>query len=209
MKQTIFTLLIAGYSLWPACQHPDIIMPIEPNPVDSSNTATCEDTIEINFPGAMEHGFFKAVKTCRDFKASGYAHWPGDTFTHLNISARTYFPYILTNGDTAFLNAEGFAFFVPRKIGKFPMISVPGVHTDTVTCWFSYLDVDITISDWFVDSSFSDNVLEITELDMVNNRVKGRFNVHLKIDTSRPDYDDRYPFTLYFYDGEFDLEIIE
>lgn len=88
------------------------------------------------------------------------------------------------------------------------MISVPGTHPDTATCWFSYLDVDISTADWLVDTSFSDNVFEITELDMVNRLVKGRFNVHMKIDTSRPDH-GKYPASLYFHEGEFDLEILQ
>ncbi len=88
------------------------------------------------------------------------------------------------------------------------MTSTAKFLPDTASCWFSYLDVDVSVSDWFVDSSFPDNELEITELDSINKRIKGRFNVQLKINTSRPDYDDRYPSTLYFYDGEFDLEIM-
>ena len=208
MKQAAFTIFIIGYFLWPACQHPDVVDPIDPVPTDTTHTLTCEDTIEINFPGAMEHGYFKAVKTCRDFKASAYAHWPGTPYTHLNVSARTFFPYILTGGDTAFLNAEGFGLFVPKKVGKFPMTSALGIHSDTATCHFHYLDVDISIADWQVDNSFPDNEFEITELDLINKRVKGRFNVHFTIDTSRPDH-EQYPSKLYFHEGEFDMDILE
>ncbi len=88
------------------------------------------------------------------------------------------------------------------------MTSIPEVHSDTATCFFNYIDVDVLLAGWLADSSFPDNEIEITELDMVNKRVKGRFNVHLTIDASLIDFED-YPSKLYFHEGEFDLEIIE
>ncbi len=53
MKQLISTLLIVGYFLWPSCKHPEVLDPIDPNPIDTTITLTCEDTIEINLPGTM------------------------------------------------------------------------------------------------------------------------------------------------------------
>ncbi|MFN0037237.1 MAG: hypothetical protein ACKVUS_19435 [Saprospiraceae bacterium] len=208
MRQAFFALLIAGYFLWPACQHPEILTPIEPEPIDTTHTLTCEDTIEINLSGTMEHGYLKAVKTCRAWKASGEAFESGVPANHLFTVGKTYFPHILTNGDTVLLYAEGLAFSFPKKVGKFPMISPPGLHPDTATCSFAYIDVDVFLAEWLVDISFAENELEVTELDLVNKRVKGRFNVRLTIDTSAPDY-ERYPTKLHFYDGEFDVEIVD
>ena len=208
MKQAAFILLVASYLIWPACQHPNIIDQIEPVPVDTTQLLTCEDTIETNLPGTMEHGIISAVKTCRDFVASGKAFWSGPPSKHLSISGKTYFPYILTNGDTVLLYAEGLSFFVPKKMGTFPMISVPGLHTDTATCFFNYINVDVLRAGWLVDHSFSDNAIEITELDMVNKRVKGRFKMHMTIDPTLIDFED-YPARLYFHGGAFDLEILE
>jgi hypothetical protein len=208
MKQLFFALLVVAYFLLPSCQHPDIITPTEPDPIDTSHMISCEDTIEINLPGSMEHGFFKAVKTCWDWKASGYAQWPGPPSNHLNVSGNTYFPYILTNGDTVLLFAEALYFIVPKKLGTFPLVSPPGLHSDKATFGFSYINVDVSIADWLVDTSFLDNEIKITELNLANKRVKGIFNVHLKIDTTMTGF-EHYPSKLFFHEGEFDLEIVE
>lgn len=208
MRQILFALLIAGYFLWPACQHPEILTPINPDPTDTTHTLTCEDTIEINFPGDMERGYVKAVKTCRDWKSSGYASTVDASPNYLSISGRTFYPHILSNGDTVFLYAENLSFLVPKKIGKFPMTSPPGLHADTATCSFGYIDYDVIRALWLVDASFSDNELEVTELDLVNRRVKGRFNVRLTIDTTTLQY-EKYPSKLHFHEGEFDVEIVD
>ncbi len=208
MKQLIFVFLIVGYLLWPSCQHADINTPTEPDPIDSSHTKTCEDTIEINYSGEMAQGYLKGIKTCRDWTASGRSFAPVTKPNHIIISGDTYFPHILTNGDTVFLYAENLSFRIPKQAGKFPIISPVGYLPDTATCIFSYLEVDISLADWLVDDSFPGNEVEITTLDLTNKRVKGRFNVHLKIDPSMAGF-EHYPSKLYFHEGEFDVEIIE
>ncbi len=71
MRPFIPILIILSYFLWPGCQHPDLVLPTETEPMDTTKVLTCEDTIEINFPGLMDHGYFSAIKTCREWKASG------------------------------------------------------------------------------------------------------------------------------------------
>jgi hypothetical protein len=208
MKPFTFILLISSYFLWPACQHPDFVLPTDPDPIDTTAVLTCEDTIEINLPGTMENGFVSAIKTCRDWKASGSANKINSQNNYLFISGLTYIPYIGSNGDTTYYFVEGMGMTIPKKSGKFPVVSEPGFRQDTVRINFSYWDVDVSVADWVVDNSYPQNEFEITELDLVQKRVKGKFNVHFKIDTTGFFYQS-YPSKLHFYEGEFDVKIVD
>lgn len=208
MKQTFLTLVILSHFLGPSCQHPEIVDPTEPTNPDTTLVLSCEDTIEVNFPGGLENGFISAIKTCRIWKASGKAIKPGISTNHLFVSGYTYFQHIGTNNDTTYLLAEGLVFTIPKKLGKFPVTSEYGFRQDTVRVNFSYLDVDVAVADWVVDNAYTENEVEIVELDIANKRVKGKFNIQLKIDTLSIDH-KKYPSKLYFYDGEFDVEIVD
>jgi len=200
MKQMIIAVLILGYFFWPSCHNLEMVPPTE-------NPLTCEDTIEIPHPGKMEHGFLKAIKTCRDWKASGAARLYSTLPNHMSISGNTYSAYVLTNGDTSFLYAENISFYVPKKVGKFPLFSTSKFLQDSAYCIFENIDIDVATARWSVDVSAPDNNVEITELDLINKKVKGRFNVHLNIDFSVSGA-VHFPSKLYFSDGEFDLEIV-
>ena len=173
-------------------------------PID---TLTCEDTIDINLPGYMEHGYVKAVKTCRDWLASGEASTIGINKNHLGISGTTFFPYV-SGKDTFYLWAESISFFVPKKTGVYPVKFGGNFLNDAATSGFIYLIDDTIIASWDTDTTNTSNVVEITELDLVNKRVKGKFEVAYTIDTTGLDY-HRYPARLHFYNGEFDVEITD
>jgi hypothetical protein len=212
MKDLIFALLTVGLVfLLPACEHDEFIR-LDPEPSDTIevpvDTLSCEDTIEINFPGTMENGYIKAIKTCREWKASGKATIAQASNQHFFITGNTVYPFILNTGDTAFFNAEGIIFTVPAKVGKYPVASIPGFNNDTVTGGFTYMDYDVFVSSWYVDPSFPDNEFEVLEIDAVHQRVKGRFNIHYIIDTNRVDY-QLYPSKFYFHEGTFDVKIVE
>lgn len=97
---------------------------------------------------------------------------------------------------------------IPKKLGKFPLASEPGFRQDTVRINFSHWDVDVSVANWVVDNSYPQNEFEITELDLAQKGVKGKFNVHFKIDTTGFFYQS-YPSKLHFYEGEFDVKIID
>ena len=119
MKDIIFALLAAGLFLLPAGEH-DAFNQIDPDPTDTIempiDTLRCEDTIEMNYPGTMENGYIKAINTCRDWKASGKAKISSASAEHYFIDGNTFYPFILTTGDTAFFKAEGIGFYVPTKV---------------------------------------------------------------------------------------------
>jgi hypothetical protein len=212
MKDILFTLLAAGLVLFPACTH-DEFTQLDPEPTDTIempiDTLRCEDTIEIFYPGTMENGYVKAIKTCREWKASGKATVVQVTKKHFFISGGTFYPFILSTGDTAFLNAEGIGFAVPNKVGKYPVAStLEGFKNDTVIGGFLYIDDDVFLSTWNVDTSFPDNEFEVLEIDSLHQRIKGRFNVHFIIDTTGVDY-QWYPRKFHFHEGTFDVKIVE
>ncbi|MBC7775830.1 MAG: hypothetical protein H7246_10390 [Phycisphaerae bacterium] len=200
MKLLIIAVLTVGYFLWSGCHN------LEPLPPEEK-PLTCEDTIWIFHPGIMEHGFIKAIKTCRDWKASGEVRLFNTMPNHMSISGNTYSAYALTNGDTSFLLAEGIYFEAPKKVGKFPLFSTSNLLQDKASCTFSKIDIDVVSANWSVDDTEPDNNIEITEIDTLSKRVKGRFNVHLKKDFSVSGA-VHFPSKLYFKDGEFDVEII-
>ncbi len=208
MKLCIFISLLISYLLWStACQHPDLVTPFEPNPIDTTQL-TCEDTIEVNFPGAMEHGYLESVKTCRIWKASGQANNLNIAPNHLFVSGATYYPYIELDGDTIYLSAEAIVFTIPRKTGRFPIINLSGFHKDTAKCSYSLLDNDVFLANWQTDGTFPENEVEVTELDLINKRVKGNFSVHLIIDATSANFEAYQP-RFHFFDGAFDVEILD
>ncbi|HLP95461.1 MAG TPA: hypothetical protein VK168_15565 [Saprospiraceae bacterium] len=212
MKDLIFALLTVGLVLlMPACTHDEFTRP-DPEPTDTIempvDTLSCEDTIEIFYPGTMENGYIKAFKTCREWKASGKAIIAQVTNQHFFINGTTFYPYIFAPGDTAFLNAEGIIFTVPKKVGKYPVANTVGFKNDTVTGGFVYMDDDVFLSDWNVDPAYTDNEFEILEIDNLNKRVKGKFNIHFIIDTTGVEY-QLYPSKLYFHEGTFDVKIVD
>ncbi|HLP95340.1 MAG TPA: hypothetical protein VK168_14950 [Saprospiraceae bacterium] len=212
MKDLIFALLTAGLVLlMPACTHDEFTRP-DPEPTDTMempvDTLSCEDTIEIFYPGTMENGYIKAIKTCREWKASGKAVIVQATNQHFFIIGNTVYPYIFAPGDTAFFNVEGIIFNVPRKVGKYPVSYLKGLKNDTVTGGFVYMDDDVFLSGWNVDPVFPDNEFEILEIDNLNQRVRGRFNIHFVIDTTWVEY-RLYPSKFYFHEGTFDVKIVD
>ncbi len=212
MKDLIYALLTVGLVfLFPACKH-DEFTRLDPEPTDTIeipvDTLLCEDTIEIYYPGTMENGYIKAIKTCREWKASGKAKIAFASDQHFIISGHTVYPFIFAPGDTAFFNAEGIGFAVPAKVGKYPVSHMTGFKNDTVTGGFDYIDDDVFLSNWNVDPSFPDNEFEILEIDALQQRVRGRFNIHFIIDTTSVDYQS-YPSKLHFHEGTFDVKIVE
>ncbi len=213
MKDILFTLLAAGVVLFPACAHDEFTqIELDAEPTDTIempvDTLSCEDTIEINYPGNMENGCIKAIKTCREWKASGKAKIAFASDEHFFISGHTVYPFIFAPGDTAFFNAEGIAFTVPTKVGKYPVSYMTGFKNDTVTGGYFYIDDDVFLSNWNVDSSYPDNEFEILEIDALHQRVRGRFNIHFIIDTTSADYQS-YPRKFHFHEGTFDVKIVE
>jgi hypothetical protein len=212
MKDLIFALLTVGLVfLHPACKH-DEFTRLDPEPTDTIempvDTLLCEDTIEIFYPGTMENGFIKAIKTCREWKASGKAKIAFASDQHFIISGHTVYPYIIAPGDTAFFNVEGIIFTVPRKVGKYPVSYMTGFKNDTVMGGFVNMDDDVFLSGWNVDPAFPDDEFEILEIDVLHQRVRGRFNIHFISDTTWGDY-QLYPSKFYFHEGTFDVKIVE
>jgi hypothetical protein len=212
MKDLILALLTVGLAcLFPACTHDEFTRP-DPEPTDTMeatvDTLSCEDTIEIFYPGTMENGYIKAIKTCREWKASGKAKIAFGSNQHFIVSGHTVYPYIFAPGDTAFFNVEGIIFTVPRKVGKYPVSYLTGLKNDTVTGGFLYMDDDVFLSGWNIDPAFPDNEFEILEIDNLNQRVRGRFNIHFVIDTTWVEY-QLYPSKLHFHEGTFDVKIVD
>ena len=212
MKDLIFAFLTIGsVILLPACKHDEFIR-LVPEPTDTIempvDTLLCEDTIEIYYPGTMENGYMHAIKTCREWKASGEAMIAFASDQHLSIIGYTVYPYVIAPGDTVFFNVEGMVFIVQQKVGKYQVSNLTGFKNDTVTGGFVYMDDDVFLSNWNFDPSFPDNEFEILEIDALNQRVRGRFNIHFIIDTTSVDY-QLYPSKFHFHEGTFDVKIVE
>jgi hypothetical protein len=206
-KYVFFAAFITALFL-ASCRRPEEPFTFEPAPVDTTETLTCEDTIALFYPGLMEHGFLSAINTCRPWMASCRTYLNDNFPDHLTILASTYYLIVELNGDTSYHYAEILSISAPRKTGRFPVASPPGYKQDTAVCAFTYLDSDVFLADNWTDPAYPEDMVEFTEIDTVNNIVRGRLDIHFVLE---PPFEFTYPFPakMHFYKGYFEVKIVE
>lgn len=200
-SRVFFLLILAAISPLFSCHDLD--------PADTTPPKTCEDTIHIYAPGNMEHGYLKAVNTCLDWQASGYARVTPAPSNNFLISGTTFYPFTSSGGVVNLAVKESLSMRLPNATGKYPVkdVSWGTPVTDFAIVTINSWDYDVMSVNWKIDDSFSDNEVEITEIDLVNKRVRGRFNLHfVRTYSTHPELE---PARFFLFDGEFNIEILE
>lgn len=193
--------VLSGIEPYTEFPHKASCVPFTPITIDTS--VKWLDRLENPYEGRQEHGWARA-------EVEGYNYeW--------NASVRAF--YFNDNIDViveTFRSEEDYYAFVEKirfKVSKdahrctrlrSPFLSFPNNHTSNAS--YDIGDWDVIYWNYLPDENYP-NLLEILELDTINNRIRGRFDLQVIID--HPSGYVEIPDTIHFANGAFEGVILD
>ena len=168
-------------------------------------SCTKEDVVPIFQPGPMTYGWAKGHKNGNSFTASGEArkHYdrPNEYF---GIIFETYSTEGFKREDIV-LSAIAYSTFEYMVSGKTPGVGETIVAGIAGGFYGTSTDDGDVGEDYYIVDESPNNKLTITELDTINNIVKGRFHVEFIHDPNDSKTNPNNPDKVVFSDMEFEV----
>lgn len=196
MKTYFFIITLLFASLFSAC---------------SKEKRFCaKNPVVIFNPGKMDTGMAEAEKNCQPFMATCYAGYAPDTSYHafLGIEFNTFFLY-QDLGEDIWLNREVYAVsYIPVQKGYYKLFHATDLSDKRSSeCYRVESDGDVLSSIYELDESAGESYLIIDEIDTLNRKVKGRFDIHYKRVRPKPGESEEDPLELQLTSGTFEANI--